>query len=81
MKGLISDQYLPDFDDFMSGELEPEEQNMIVLFITFWPICLVYYFVKFSFKAIKAVYKAIVWYINTLISAIGDFLNKNKKGK
>jgi len=81
MRGLITNQYLPDFDDFMAGELEPEEQNRIVLFMTFWPICLIYYFVRFFFKAIKAVYKVIVWYINTLISAIGDFLNKNVKVK
>lgn len=76
MHGLVTDNYVPDFDDFISGELEPEEQNKMVMFLTFWPITLVYYLIRFFIKVVIALYKAIVWYIKALISAGKDFLKK-----
>ena len=70
MKDMLTDNYdTPDLSDLFSGKLEPEEQNKIVLFITFWPVIVFFYLVKFIFKVVKAVYKAIVWYVKCLISS------------
>lgn len=76
MKDMLTDNYdTPDLSDLFSGKLEPEEQNKIVLFITFWPVIVFFYLVKFIFKVVKAVYKAIVWYVKGFISS------KNEKEK
>ena len=76
MKDMLSENYdIPDIDDLFSGRLEPEEQNKFVLFITFWPFIVFFYLVKFIFNVVKAVYKAIVWYVKGLFSSTGD----NKK--
>ena len=70
MKDMLSENYdIPDIGDLFTGRLEPEEQNKIVLFITFWPIIVFFYLVKFIFKVVKAVYKAIVWYVKGFISS------------
>lgn len=76
MKDMLSENYdIPDLGDLFSGKLEPEEQNKIVMFITFWPVIVFFYLVKFIFKVVKAVYKAIVWYAKGFISS------KNEKEK
>lgn len=76
MKDMLSENYdIPDIGDLFTGRLEPEEQNKIVLFITFWPIIVFFYMVKFIFNVVKAVYKAIVWYVKGFISS------KNEKEK
>ena len=76
MKDMLSENYdIPDLGDLFSGRMEPEEQNKIVLFITFWPIIVFFYLVKFIFNVVKAVYKAIVWYVKGFISS------KNEKEK
>ena len=76
MKDMLSENYdIPDIGDLFTGRLEPEEQNKFVLFITFWPVIVFFYLVKFIFKVVKAVYKAIVWYVKGFISS------KNEKEK
>ena len=78
MKDMFDGDYdIPDIGDLLSGKLEPDEQNRAVLFITFWPVILLIYLVKFTFKAVKAIYKAIVWYVKGFVSSTGE----NKKGK
>lgn len=76
MKDMLSENYdIPDIGDLFTGRLEPEEQNKFVLFITFWPFIVFFYLVKFIFNVVKAVYKAIVWYVKGFISS------KNEKEK
>ena len=78
MRDMLTDNYdTPDLGDLFSGKMEPEEQNKIVLFITFWPVIVLFYLVKFIFKVVKAVYKAIVWYVKGFVSSTGE----NKNGK
>lgn len=76
IRDMWTDNYdTPDFGDLFTGKMEPEEQNKIVLFVTFWPIIVFFYLVKFIFNVAKAVYKAIVWYVKGFISS------KNEKEK
>ena len=70
MKDMLSENYdIPDIGDLFTGRLEPEEQNKFVLFITFWPFIVFFYLVKFIFNVVKAVYKAIVWYVKGIVSS------------
>lgn len=69
MKDMLSDNFTLDLGDLFSGRMESEEQNKAVLFITFWPVIIFFYLVKFIFIAMKAVYNAVVWYTNGFISS------------
>ena len=72
---LAFDNDLPDPCDLFEGYLNQEEQNQVIIYVTFWPIFMVAVIIKFLYTAIRAFIRAIIWYLGHLYDAIKDFIN------